>query len=67
MQMKLTLLNQNAKRGTQKKRDGENTNTTHLARSGQTLERQEKRKAEADGQRNKTRGGGGRTEAPEPT
>ena len=67
MQMKLTLLNQNAKRGRQKKRDGENTNTTHLARSGQTLERQEKRKAEADGQRNKTRGGGGRTEAPEPT
>ena len=67
MKMKGNLLNQNAKRGTQKKRDRENTNTTHLARNGQTLERQGKRKAEADGQRNKTSGWGGRTEAPEPT
>ena len=67
MKMKWNLLNQNAKRGTQKKRDRENTNTTHLARNGQTLKRQGKRKAEADGQRNKTSGGGGRTEAPEPT
>ena len=67
MKMKWTLPNQDAKRGTQKKRDRENTNTTHLARNGQTLKRQGKRKAEADGQRNKTSGGGGRTEAPEPT
>ena len=44
MKMKWNLLNQNAKRGAQKKRDRENTNTTHLARNGQTLERQEKRK-----------------------
>ena len=44
MKMKWNLPNQNAKRGTQKKRDRENTNTTHLARNGQTLERQEKRK-----------------------
>ena len=67
MKMKWTLPNQDAKRGTQKKRDRENTNTTHLARNGQTLKRQGKRKAEADGQRNKTSGGWGRTEAPEPT
>ena len=58
MKMKSNLLNQNAKRGTQKKRYRENTNTTHLAGNGQTLERQGKRKAEADGQRNKTSGGG---------
>ena len=32
----------------QKKREGANTNTTHLARSGQTLNGQEKRKAETD-------------------
>ena len=57
-QWKWNLLNQDAKRGTQKKRVRENTNTTHLARNGQTLKRQGKRKAEADGQRNKTSGGG---------
>ena len=44
MKMKWTLPNQDAKRGTQKKRDRENTNTTHLARNGQTLKRQEKEK-----------------------
>ena len=60
MKMKWKLLNQNAKRGTQKKRDRENTNTTHLARNGQTLKRHGKKNAEADGQRNKTSGGGGR-------
>ena len=49
------------------KEEGENTNTTHLARSGQTLERQGKRKAEGRRTRNKTSGGGGRTKAPEPT
>ena len=32
MKMKWNLLNQDAKRGTQKKTDRENTNTTHLAR-----------------------------------
>ena len=58
MKMKWTLPNQDAKSGTQKKRDRDNTNTTHLARNGQTLKRQGKRKAEADGQRNKTSGGG---------
>jgi hypothetical protein len=33
----------------QKKREGANTNTTHLARRGQSLKGQEKRKAKADG------------------
>ena len=60
MKMKWKILSQDAKRGTQEKRERENTNTTHLARNGQTLKRQGKRKAEADGQRNKTSGGGGR-------
>ena len=53
MTMKLTmnwqLLDRDAKRGTQEKRDRENTNTTHLAQNGQTLQGQGKRKAEAEG------------------
>ena len=60
------LLNKNAKRGTQKKREREYI-PTHLARSGQTLKGQGKRKAEGRRARNKTSGGGGKTEAPEPT
>ena len=44
MTMRWKLLNQDAKRGTQKKREGENTNTWNLARSGRTLKRQGKRK-----------------------
>ena len=59
MTMRWKLLNQDAKRGTQKKRERANTNTWNLAQNGQTLERQGKRKAEADGKRNKTSGGGG--------
>ena len=43
------MLNQDTRKGRQKKREGENTNTTHLARSGQTLKGQWKRKTEADG------------------
>ena len=35
MTMRWNLLNQNAKRGTQKKREGENTNTWNLAQNGQ--------------------------------
>ena len=69
MQMKLTLLNQNAKRGTQKKRDRENTNTTHLARNGQTLERQEKEKEKRRPTDNGTRpeeGGEGRKRRNQP-
>ena len=49
VKVKWKLLNQDAKRGTQKKRERANTNTTHLARNGKTLERQGKRTAEADG------------------
>ena len=33
-----------AKRGTQKKRERENTNTTHLAQNGRTLKRQGQKK-----------------------
>jgi len=53
--------------GERKRREKEQTPTpTHLARSGQTLKGQGKRKAEAD--RHETRPAeGGRTEAPEPT
>ena len=51
-------------RGTQKE-EGEST-PTHMARSGQTLKGQGKRKAEADGH-GKRPAEGGRTEAPEPT
>ena len=35
VKMRWKLLNQDAKRGTQEKREGANTNTTHLARNGQ--------------------------------
>ena len=37
------------RRGERKRRGKRNTNTTHLARNGQTLKGQGKRKAEADG------------------
>ena len=56
VKMRWKLLNQDAKRGTQKKKEGENTNTWNLAQSGQTLERQGERKAKAD--EHKTSGGG---------
>ena len=49
VKLRWKLLNQDAKRGTQKKKEGENTNTWNLAQNGQTLERQGKRKAKADG------------------
>ena len=48
MKMRWKLLNQDAKRGTQKKRERANTNTTHLAQSEQTLTGQGK-ETEADG------------------
>ena len=68
VKMRWKLLNQDAKRGTQKKKEGENTNTWNLAQNGQTLERQGKRqeKAKADGHGTRL-AEGGRTEAPEPT
>jgi len=69
MKMKWNLPNQNAKRGTQKKRDRENTNTTHLARNGQTLERQEKEKEKrrpTDNGTSAAEGGGGRKRLNQP-
>ena len=56
------------KEGNAKEERKEKTPTpTHLARNGQTLKRQEKRKAEADGQKPTDQRRGGKTEAPEPT
>ena len=66
MKMRWKLLNQDAKRGTQKKREGANTNTGNLAQSGQNVKGEGKRKAEADGHRTRP-AEGGRTEAPKPT
>jgi len=55
-------------RGGERKRRGKKKTPTptHLARSGQALKGQEKRKAEADGNGAKP-AEGGKTEAPEPT
>jgi len=55
-------------RGGERKRRGrgQTPTPTHLARSGQTLKGQGKRKAEADGH-GKRPAEGGRTEVPEPT
>ena len=50
VKMEWKLPNQDAKRGTQEKRERANTNTTHLARNGQKPRKgKEKEKAEADG------------------
>ena len=59
MKMRWKLLNQDAKRGTQKKREGANTNTRNLAQSGQNLKGQGKRKAEADRHGTRPAEGGG--------
>ena len=66
MTMRWKLLNQGAKRGTQKKRERANTNTWNLAQNGQPWKGKGKksggrRKTEQDQRRR------GRTEAPEPT
>ena len=66
MKMRWTLLNKDPRRGTQKKRERENTNTTHLAQNGQTLKGKGKRKAEADGNGPRP-AEGGKTDAPKPT
>ena len=58
VKMRWKLLTQDAKRGTQKKKEGENTNTWNLAQNGQTLERQGKRKAKADGHETRPAEGG---------
>ena len=50
VKMEWKLPNQDAKRGTQEKRERANTNTTHLARNGQKPRKgKEKEKAKADG------------------
>ena len=50
VKMEWKLPNQDAKRGTQEKRERANANTTHLARNGQKpWKGKEKRKAKADG------------------
>ena len=53
--------------GNAKKERKEKHAPTHLARSGQTLKGQGKRKAEADGQKPTDQRRGGKTEAPKPT
>ena len=59
MKIRWKLLNQDAKRGTQKKREGENTNTGHLAQRGQNLEGQGKeRQRQTDTEQDQRRGGG---------
>ena len=60
------LLNQDAKRGTQKKREGENTNTWNLAQNGQPWKGKgkEKRRQTDTGQDQRR---GERTDALEPT
>ena len=66
MTMRWKILNQDAKRGTQKKRERANTNTWNLAQNGQPWkgkgkEKRSRRKTEQDQRRR------GKTEAPEPT
>ena len=51
----------------EERKKGENTNTTHLAQNGRTLEGQGKRKNGRTAGQKPTRGGGGRTEAPDTT
>ena len=64
--MRWTLLNQDAKRGTQKKKEGENTHQHTWPGAGEPWKAREKKKAEGRRTRTKTSGGGGKTEAPEP-
>ena len=67
VKMEWKLPNQDAKRGTQEKRERANTNTTHLARNGQNPEkaRKKEKRRPTDTQPDQRRKG--RTEAPEPT
>ena len=63
----MLIRNWDARRRTQKKTEGANTNTTHLAQSGQTLKGHGAKKNEGRQTRNKTRGGGGRKRVNQPT
>jgi len=67
VKMERQLPNQDAKRGTQEKRERANTNTTHLARNGQNpgKARKKGKRRPTDTQPDQRRRG--RTEAPEPT
>ena len=67
MKMRRKLLNQDAKRGTQEKREGANTNTSEPGPKRANPERAREKKNGGRRTRNKTSGGGGRTEAPKPT
>ena len=64
----MRLLNRDTRRGTQKKREGANTNTNTPGRKRANPERAREEKTEADGNRNGARPAKkGRMEAPEPT
>ena len=68
VKMRWKLLNQDAKRGTQEKRERANTNTTHLARNGQNPGKAgEKKKSGGPTDTDQDQRRRGRTEAPEPT
>ena len=68
MKMRWKLLNQDAKRGTQEKRERANTNTTHLARNGQNPGKaREKKKSRGPTDTDQDQRRRGRTEAPKPT
>ena len=67
IKMRRKLLNRDTRRGTQKKRERENTNTTHLAQIGQTLKgkgEEKRRPTETDQDQ---RWGGRRTRLNQPT
>ena len=66
MTMRWKLLNQDAKRGTQKKKEGANTNTWNLAQTGNPGKARKKKTGgrRKTGQDQRRRG---KTEAPEPT
>ena len=68
MKMRWKLLNQDAKRGTQRRGKEKTPTQGNLAHHGQTLKRQGKRKAEADGNgKRPAEGGEGRTRLNQPT
>ena len=60
MKMRWKLLNQDAKRGTQKKREGANTNTGKPGPKRANPERAREKKSGGRRTQNKTRGGGGK-------
>ena len=67
MKMRWKLLNQEAKRGTQKKREGANTNTGKPGPKRANPERAREKKSGGRRAQNKTGGGGGRKRLNQPT